>query len=73
MSRPKNGPVIVPAGNLWSGSDSAETCRKCRRMQRLADVANRVRAALVLVQQASAGRKKEQGQANQRCADAPQR
>ncbi len=42
-------------------------------MQRLANMANRVRSAVMLVQQAAAARKVEQRQADQRRADAPQR
>jgi len=42
-------------------------------MQRLANMANRIRSAVMLVQQAPAARKVEQRQANQRRADAPQR
>ena len=42
-------------------------------MQRLANMANCVRSAVMLVQQAAAARKVEQRQADQRRADAPQR
>jgi hypothetical protein len=67
----KHRPRIVPAGNLGSGSNSAEKYRQRRSMQRLANVANRVRPAIVLVQQAAATRKIEQRQAQQGRAYAP--
>ncbi len=69
----KNGARIVPAGNLRSGGNSAESDRQRRSVQRLANMANRVRSAVMLVQQAAAARKVEKRQADQRRADAPQR
>ena|SRR5438445_10384633 len=50
----KNGPRIMPTGNLRSGSDSAERDRQRRSMQRLADMANCIRGAVVMVQEAAA-------------------
>jgi hypothetical protein len=61
----------MPTGNLRSGSNSAE--RYCERwsVKRLANVANRVRPAIVLVQQAAAAREVQQRQADKRRANAP--
>src|SRR6266404_2788940 len=70
--RYNNGPRIVPTRNLWSGSDSAESGRQYRGMQRLADVANRVWPAIVLVQKAATTREIKQRQAQQRSANPPQ-
>jgi hypothetical protein len=69
----KNRTRIVPAGNLGSGSDTAENNRERGRMQRLANMANGIRGAMVLVQETAAAGKIQQRQANQRRADAPQR
>ena len=65
-----NGPRIVPTRNLWSGSDSAESGRQYRSMQRLANMANRIWGAIVFVQKAATSREIEQCQAQQRRANA---
>src|SRR5437867_8359433 len=58
----KNGARIVPSGNLRSGGNSAEGDRQRRSMQRLANMANRLRSAVMLVYKAAAARKVEQRQ-----------
>jgi hypothetical protein len=62
----------VPTRNLWCGSDSAEGDGQYRGMQRLADMANRVWPAIVLVQKAATTREIEQRQAQQPSANPPQ-
>ena len=61
--RRQYGSRIMPTGNLGSGCDSAECDRQRRSMQRLADMANRVWAAIVIVQEAAATGEVEQCQA----------
>jgi len=53
----------MPTGNLWSGGDSAEGDCQYRGMQRLANMANRVRGATVVMQERAATRKIQQHQA----------
>jgi hypothetical protein len=61
----------VPTRNLWSGGDSAKSDRQYRCMQRLANVANRIWGAMVLVQKAATAGEIQQRQANQRRAGPP--
>jgi len=60
-----DGQRFMPAGNFWSRHQAAGRYGKRRRVQRLADVADRVASAGMLVKQASASREIEQRQANQ--------
>jgi hypothetical protein len=69
----KNRPRIVPTRNLWSGGYSAKSDRQYRCMQRLANVANRVWGAMVLVQKAAPAGEIQQRQANQSSAGPPPR
>lgn len=59
----------VPAGNLRSGCHPAESCAESGSMQRLADVANRLMSALVLVQKTAAGGEVEQRETDQHRTD----
>ena len=45
---------------------------QCRHVQRLANVANGIRSAIVMVQKAATTHKIQQRQANQRCANPAQ-
>jgi len=67
----ENDTRIVPTGNLRGGSDSTERYRQCRSMQSLANMTNRVRTAVVLVEQAAATSEIQQREANQRRANTP--
>src|ERR1700688_1154304 len=67
----KNGPRIVPAGNLRSGSNSDERRSERRSMQRLADVAGGIRGTVMLVQKTAAAGEIQQGHAQQRRANPP--
>ena len=69
--RYNNGPRIVPTRNLWSGGDTAKSYRQYRCMQRLADMANRIWGAMVLVQKAAAAGEIQQRQANQQRTGPP--
>jgi len=71
--RYNNGPRIAPTRNLWSGGDTAKSDRQYRCMQRLANVANRIGSAMVLVQKAATAGEIQQRQANQRRAGPPPR
>ena len=62
----------MPTGNLGSGSDSAEYDRQRWGMQGLAYMADGIRSAVVIVKKATATRKIQQRQAQQRSADASQ-
>ena len=68
----KNGARIVPTRNLWSGGDPGKRDPQRGSMQRLANVANGIRSAIVMVQKAATTRKIQQRQANQRCANPAQ-
>ena len=57
-------PRQTPAGKFGEASQTVGLNGERRGVQRMADMADRFRTALVLVQQASAGRKIEQRQAN---------
>jgi len=69
----KDGPRIMPTGNLRSGSDSAECDRQRRSMQRLTDMADGIGSAGVMVPEAATTREIQQRQANQRRACTSQR
>ena len=63
---------IVPAGNFGRCDHHAGGSRQRRRMQRLANMANRVLSGAVLVQEAAAGGEIEQRQADQSCGASAQ-
>jgi hypothetical protein len=69
--RADDGPRIVPTRNLRSGGDSAKSDGQRRTMQRLANVANRIWGAMVLVQKAATASEIEQRQAYQCRAGLP--
>ena len=48
-----NRPGIMPAGNFRCCDDRTAGSRKRRRMQRLANMANRILSSAVLVQEAA--------------------
>ena len=63
---------VVPAGNFGCCERQANGSRKRWRMQRLANMANRVLSGAVLVQEAAAGGEIEQRQADQSCGASAQ-
>jgi hypothetical protein len=63
-----NGLGIMPAGNFRRRDRCSGRGQKCGRMQRLANMANRVLPAAVLVQEAATHCEIEQREADQHCA-----
>ena len=53
----------MPTGNFRGGSDSTEGDGQYRGVQRLADMTNRIRSAMVFVQKAATACEVEQRQA----------
>lgn len=64
---------IVPAGNFWRRDHHTNRSGQRRRMQRLANMANRILSRAVLVQEAATGGEIEQRQADKSRSASPQR
>jgi hypothetical protein len=67
-----NGTGIVPAGNFWRCHHHTRGSGQCRRVQRLANMANRILSRAVLVQETAARGEIEQCQAHQSRSASPQ-